>query len=177
MNYSSLEKNIIDNIKEQHIKIGYRYEEVRLFYPLKSLNNLLNTSFNIIEMKDALKNFSNVTKDRLGGIFISHNKDRFCLRISHMGNEYIKNLDYNTDFLKKLIEAVNSHNTDFDDILSIFMEFSDNVYVEEIKNGEFDYLIYFKNQIPDSFYYCISTSNNHVSYHRFIKEDYLDFKF
>lgn len=177
MNYSSLEKNIIDNIKEQHIKIGYRFEEVRLFYPLKSLNNLLNTSLSISEMKTALNEFSSKLKERYGDIGISNNKERFCLKISHKGNEYIHNLDYNTDFLNKLINCVNDTNSTFNDILSIFKEFSNELYIEEIKNGEFDYLIYFKNKLPDAFYYCISTSNNHISYHRFTKEDYLDFEF
>ena len=44
MNYQNLEQNIIDVIKEEPAKLGYRLEEIRLYYPLSSVNHLLNTT-------------------------------------------------------------------------------------------------------------------------------------
>ena len=38
MGYSKLERNLIDLMKEEQAKLGYRKEAVRLYYPLSSLN-------------------------------------------------------------------------------------------------------------------------------------------
>lgn len=39
--YAKLEKNLIDIIREQQMKLGYCSEDVRLYYPLSSLNHFL----------------------------------------------------------------------------------------------------------------------------------------
>ena len=39
-----LKKNIFDNIKECEIKIGYREEDMNLYYPKESLQELLLTA-------------------------------------------------------------------------------------------------------------------------------------
>lgn len=38
MGFKRLEKNLIDIIKEEQAKLGFRKEEIRLYYPLISLN-------------------------------------------------------------------------------------------------------------------------------------------
>ena len=37
MDFARLEKNIIDVIKEEQAKLGYRKEKIRLYYPLSSV--------------------------------------------------------------------------------------------------------------------------------------------
>ena len=44
MQYEVLIKNIIDQVKEAQIKIGYARETVRLYYPVTSLNLMLGTN-------------------------------------------------------------------------------------------------------------------------------------
>lgn len=39
--YKKLLKNLIDVIKEDHAKLGFRKEKIRLYYPLSSLNHFL----------------------------------------------------------------------------------------------------------------------------------------
>ena len=39
MGFKRLEKNLIDIIKEEQAKLGFRKEEIRLYYPLISLNH------------------------------------------------------------------------------------------------------------------------------------------
>lgn len=39
--YHRLENSIIDVIKEEQAKLGYRKEEIRLYYPLSSLDHFL----------------------------------------------------------------------------------------------------------------------------------------
>ena len=36
MRFEKLEQNIIDMIKEEQAKLGYRKESIRLYYPLSS---------------------------------------------------------------------------------------------------------------------------------------------
>ena len=40
MKFDKLEQNIIDMIKEEQAKLGYRRENIRLYYPLSSLVHL-----------------------------------------------------------------------------------------------------------------------------------------
>ena len=39
MNYNRLENSLIDVIKEEQAKLGYRKEKISLYYPLSSLNH------------------------------------------------------------------------------------------------------------------------------------------
>ncbi|MBQ1193435.1 MAG: DUF3877 family protein, partial [Lachnospiraceae bacterium] len=41
-------KNIIDQIKEAQIKLGYIKEKMRFYYPLSSVNSMLCTEFDDI---------------------------------------------------------------------------------------------------------------------------------
>ena len=43
MTYHRLENSIIDVIKEEQAKLGYRKEEIRLYYPLSSLDHGFET--------------------------------------------------------------------------------------------------------------------------------------
>ena len=43
MKQNKLKQNIIDQIKEAQIKIGYVKETVRLYYPAATLNTLMGT--------------------------------------------------------------------------------------------------------------------------------------
>lgn len=54
MLFSKLEKNMIDVIKEEQVKLGYRSETIRLYYPILSLNRLLDTDYEIRQMKEVL---------------------------------------------------------------------------------------------------------------------------
>ena len=41
MGYDKLERNLIDIIKEEQAKLGFFKEDIRLYYPLSSLNAML----------------------------------------------------------------------------------------------------------------------------------------
>ena len=53
--YKILENNLIDIIKEEQAKLGYRKEKIRLYYPLSSLNNIFSSQDNVYEMDERLK--------------------------------------------------------------------------------------------------------------------------
>ena len=62
------------------------------------------------------------------------------------------------------------------DIIALFRQYNKDISVEEISNGEFDYLIRFPEGHEDS-YYCFHDEGCHIIYHRFLPADYEDFDF
>lgn len=177
MNGNRLIKNIIDVIEEQQLKLGYLSETVRLYYPLSSLNRFLETKSSIEEMKHYLQQFSKDTKEQLGGVGISNQGERFCIAVPPAGADYIHTNMNENSFLIDLIHAVEKHDCTLDEVLAQFYKHSDHVHVEQMKNGEFDYLVYFKDGVPDDFRYCVTAEKCHIIYHRYTPEDYKEIGF
>ena len=80
--YKILENNLIDIIKEEQAKLGYRKEKIRLYYPLSSLNNIFSSQDNVYEMDERLKKLSEYTNETLGEVIVSNKDDRFCFYIN-----------------------------------------------------------------------------------------------
>lgn len=178
MNYKRLEKNIVDNIKEAQIKLGFDGRPMSLNYAENSLKNLLGTDSNI---KSALENFSVYVSERLGRIDFHEIKNGFCITVSAEGTSYVNSLD-GFDFITEFVNTIRNHGISVEDVLAVFRKYSDNVVVEEKHNGEFDYLVYFADGVPDEYFYCIALEEEidghmHITCHRFIKEDYDEFNF
>lgn len=55
LDYSNLERSLIDVIKEEQAKLGYYREDIRLYYPLSSLNHFLETDVNADKMQKILE--------------------------------------------------------------------------------------------------------------------------
>lgn len=177
MEFDRLEKNITDVIKEQQLKLGYRSEVVRLYYPLLSLNRLLGTDLDIEGMKDALARFVEEVQDKLGKIDITNNGDRYCFRFPEKTSEYIQSILSDDEFIAVLINKVGAQGCTIEDIIGLFKRYSENVHIEKVDNGEFDYLLYFQDGFPDEYRYCLTDEGCHVTYHRYTEDDYKDFGF
>lgn len=175
MFFSKLEKNVIDVIKEEQAKLGYRRETIRLYYPLLSLNRLLDTDYEVERMIEVLHSFCDCVEAKLGRIGISNQKERFCFTISEQGTEYVHRHMGDKEFIVDLVSTVSKHGVTMDEVLQQFCKYSNEVHVERVTHGEFDYLVYFENGEPDDFRYCITDEGGHVTYHRFTVEDYNDF--
>ena len=61
MDYHKLEQSLIDVVKEEQAKLGYRKEEIRLYYPLSSLNHFFGTEADAEEMAQMLTGFAEDT--------------------------------------------------------------------------------------------------------------------
>ena len=178
MDFSRLEKNICDVVKEEQIKLGYRREAIRLYYPLPSLNHYLGTNYEIPSMQAALGEFCAHEENRMGRIEVSNQGERFCFYLLPEVSEYVKTHTPEQGFLYDLIQAVADHPTSMKRVLDQFHRYSENVHVEKVSNGEFDYLVYFEGGEPDDFLYCLTDEGGgHVIYHRYTREDYEDFGF
>ena len=177
MEYSKLEKNMIEVLKEEQAKLGYRSEKMRLYYPLQSLNRFLGTNFSPEEMQAELRGFSLWAKERLGDIEVSRNKESFCFLLPPQASDFVHGHMGDAEFICDLVRTVSRHGATLEEVLGQFYRHSDHVHVEKAAHGEFDYLVYFEDGKPDAFRYCITEEGGHITYHRFTEEDYLDFAF
>ena len=63
MGFKRLEKNLIDIIKKKNrAKLGFRKEEIRLYYPLISLNHFFEADDDVDEMQTRLEQFPEEVK-------------------------------------------------------------------------------------------------------------------
>ena len=72
MGFERLYKNLIDIIKEEQAKLGFRREAIRLYYPLSSLNHFFETEYSEEEMLNKLQEPSEIS---LFNTYIHHKKD------------------------------------------------------------------------------------------------------
>ena len=171
MGFKRLEKNLIDIIKEEQAKLGFRKEEIRLYYPLISLNHFFEADDDVDEMQTRLEQFPEEVKKKLGDICVTHKKDRFCLHIPEQGSVYVHEHMAENEFIKKLVELMMNHGIKKEDILAIFQKEAKDIRVGDMHNGEFDFWVRFPEENEDEYYYCFKDEGCHMIYHRFLPED------
>ena len=177
MDFARLEKNIIDVIKEEQAKLGYRKEKIRLYYPLSSLNHFFQLDVDETGMQEKLSRFSEYEEGKLGSVEVTNKGERFCFHIPEEGAEYVHNNMKENEFIKDLIGVISHHGCKMEDIFELFRQHSDQITIEEMHSDEFDYMICFENDPEDTYRYCFKDEGCHIIYHRFLPEDYADFDF
>ena len=171
MNFKNLQQDIFYAVKEEQIKLGYRKETIRLYYPEKSLCRLLEKDMNTRQLGEALDEFNLSIENEIGTLSHFRSGERFCLCISPELTQYVHENTENHGFLYELIDAVAGH-LGIDAIKAVFEKYSDKVHFEAIDTEEFDYLIYFEDKKPDESYFCFKAEGHHITYHRFAKVEY-----
>ena len=180
MDFHRLEQNIMDNIYEAQIKLGYDYHAVSLNYTIHQLNNLLGTDLSPEELKTVLEEFINYS-DVPGDIGIARYSRGYCLTISAEGAAFVHKKYPHEGFLPELIDILRRHDITFEDVFDVFRNYSDSVCIEKSSDEEFEWLVYFRDGDPDSYRYCFASEECidggcHISYHRFTQEDYRDLR-
>lgn len=166
--------NIVDVIKEEQIKLGYRKEKIRLYYPLSSLNTIFGTQVDDVEMAGKLSKYFAELKDIFGEVEISCQNNRFCINLPEQASEYVHNHTEKEGFLYDFINAIAKHDVVIEEVLQVFRKYSDNVYFKKIADEDFDYLVYFIDGQPDSYRYCLTEEGHHLIYHRYTKADFVE---
>ena len=175
--FTRLERNLIDLIDEQQLKLGYRSETIRLYFPGASLSHLLHIENDQEELLRALKEFCQEMQPRFGQIEISYNKSSICLVFPPEAADYVHAHAPKDAFLSAFLAEISSHECSLSSLAAVFHRFSDHVHIERMTDEEFDYLIYFPDGKPNDYRYCITFEEFHATYHRFIPEDYADYGF
>lgn len=182
MNFERLEKNLTDNIYEAQLKLGYDKRPIRLNYTSSSVRNLLGEAVPDIDLPTVLDGFSQFAAPRFGTITYAPIKDGFCFIVPAEGTAYVHDNAPERSFIAELVALVRQHGIGIDDVLDIFRKYSDKVSTADMSSsGEFDLLVYFEDASPDDYRYCFSIDDDfgccHISYHRFIPEDYAELGF
>ena len=187
--YSRLAKSLIDIVKEQQAKLGYRKEIVRLYYPLSTLRHFFECAVadnkiapRVISENQMLEilapdNLPKQLTDTIGEIKVTARNERFCIEIPPEGSEYVHENTADNEFISELIALVGTHGCTMEQITELFYKYSDDIEKKEMQNGEFDCYIRFLNDPDDTYYYCFHDEGCHIIYHRFLPQDYADFGF
>lgn len=174
MNISRLEKNICDTVKEWQQKLGYQEEAMGLYYPSESLADLLEVPAGTkAEMMSHLEEFRDRTKERLGVLELTHDGERFCLKIPKEGVRYIHEKWQESAFLQAFLKVITKKGCGLSDIRELFESFGDNMVEEHEEEAEgMEYIFYFASGEPDEYVYCIHMDDFGATYHRFTRKDY-----
>lgn len=188
-NYDNLQRSLVDVIKEEQAKLGYYREDIRLYYPLSSLNHFFGTNVGADEMQRILDGtgeqdhtpiatgMNEALSDKLGMVEVSHRGDRFCFHIPPEGVEYVHENTTENEFIRELVQLVAKHGCTIEEVYQLFTKHSVHVRREPMENGEFDVRIWFEDDAEDPYYYCFKQEGEHMIYHRFLPADYEDFEF
>lgn len=182
MNFERLEKNLIDNISEAHLKLGYDRRAISFNYMYPSLSHLLGCAISADNSAVITSAFAAEVSPRLGELSFRSITNGICITVPASGTEYVHNNCPCSPFFIEFIDLICTHGSTLDDVTALFRRYSENVRIEDkSSSGEFDMLIYFSDGTPDDYRYCITVDNDfgcsHLSYHRFIPEDYIDLGF
>ena len=161
--FEKLENSLIDVIKEEQAKLGFKEEKIHLYYPLSSLNHFFLAQDSADEMAARLQNLPEKLTSKLGEVRVSHKGDRFCFYIPEPGSVYVHENMKENEFIKVLLD--------------LFASYWEKTESQEMDNGEFDFYIRFLDKADDTYYYCFKDEGFHFIYHRFLPEDYEDFGF
>lgn len=173
MHYEALLQNIMDQVKEAQIKLGYAKETIRLYYPVSTLNAILETNVKSDEAMLELLKEQSMKNNILGDLKFAAHQHRVEICVPPKGAEYVYQNVPNPLFLMDLIELFRkNHHCSFSEIESLFLAYSEEYVCEKMPEGsDFDAVLYFKDKAIDAYYYCIKEEMGHTIYHRFTKED------
>ena len=167
--FKKLENSLIDVIKEEQAKLGFKEEKIHLYYPLSSLNHFFSVQDSAEEMLARLQNLPEELTSKLGNVAVSHKGEP--------GSVYVHENMKENEFIKVLIELVQKHDCTKVKLLDLFTSYWEKTESQEMDNGEFDFYIRFLDKADDTYYYCFKDEGFHFIYHRFLPEDYEDFGF
>ena len=176
MRAERLVENIVDQIKEAQLKLGYVKEAVRFYYPLSSLNALLETDFTELgELLLSLENHRDFQCTEIGPLSFSEHRGRVEVSITAQGTEYVHRHVEDPPFLAELIGLFReNHHCSLQEIGAVFAKYDAGYVCQKMEEGqEFDYVLFFSDQEIDPYYYCIKIEMGHTVYHRFAKQDYI----
>lgn len=175
MDTASLEQDIIDQMVELQIKLGYAHESTRLYYKPESLGMLVGVD----EAHDAsalvgqLQAENALAGSPLGEVSFGTHENRVEVRIPPQGALYVHEQVPEPPFLLDLINLFNAqHHPSQALILALFAKHGAFNLEEMPPDADFDYAVHFCDVKIDSHYYCFKEEMGHTIYHRFAYGDY-----
>lgn len=165
-----LRTNLLDNIKECEMKIGYCEEEIGLYYPKTSLMELLATDE--VQLQNAIEQFIQENCKQLGTIRIQETTEegRYCVTVPKIGVRYVHEHVEESAFLRTFLKDIRKHGNTLEGILDTFYQFSKDVLIE--KEHQHEWAISFADTTIDPYIYHIEEDGFGLEYHRFTQDAY-----
>lgn len=172
----TLEKHIIDTMKEWQLKIGSLDTGIGLYYPKDSLCGYLGLDEDMEneQLEQEVENYLNTKAPYLGKADVSYAKDRYCIRVDEVGCDYITNQVEEPEFLKLLLEQLKKQ--DFEGLKQAFEQYAKDHKTTLASEQEEDGLgtvFYFADEEVEPYVYCVEQDGFGITYHRFAKSDYV----
>ncbi|MDO4262419.1 MAG: DUF3877 family protein [Eubacteriales bacterium] len=173
MRKEKLLKNMADQVKEAQIKLGYAAETVRLYYPVASLNGIMET-----DAADGQEMLALLRREFGGGTDLGELKfdchgGRIEVSIPPEGARWVHEHVETPAFLEELIDLFRTnHACTLEEICGVFERCGGYVCEKMPEGSDFDYAIHLKDRSVDEYYYCIHMEMGHTIYHRFSEQDY-----
>ena len=172
----TLEKHIVDTMKEWQIKMGSFDSNIRLYYPKNSLCHhlKLDTGIDNDKLCQTIEDYFSVKVKCLGKVRASVEGDRFCVLVGKEGCDYVEKEIPKPEFLTKFLDILKSQN--MKKIQDFFEDYAKQHGTEVCicYEEESETIFYFENEMVEPYVYCIDRNEFGITYHRFTKEDYLD---
>ena len=122
MNCEPLKKHIIDTVKEWQMKIGYRAESMKLYYPAVSLAELLDLPEDVgkEQLQRALFEFAEKEEAFLGKLSFAEKEDRWDLTVPPEGCTWIHENFQDPPFLKDFIQTITTPGNTLTEVRACF---------------------------------------------------------
>lgn len=173
----TLEKHVIDTMKEWQLKMGSFDMDIRLYYPKTSLCRYMKTKSDIDNsiLIQKIEAYIAAVMPYLGTVSITVQNDRFCIRISKEGCEYIEKNVPMPEFLAGLLEVLKVQK--LESMVSYFEKYAaihNTRLCKETDDEDGGIILYFADENVEPYVYCIDQNEFGITYHRFTKEEYAE---
>lgn len=167
--------DIVNQIKESQIKLGYVPESVQLFYKKDGLESRLGRPVGSLRETAAMLAASDLfANSPLGTVEFAPSKGRLCVTVSPEGARYVHENVPASDFLVALIGLFGcGAHPGRDEVLELFAQFGSYQLADAPAGADFDYRVSFDDPSVDPHVYCFKQEGSLLTYHRLTQEDYI----
>lgn len=166
-----LEQNLIDNLLESEVKLGYAGTPITFYYPESSLTGLLDCDTD--GLAGAITAFQKDEKTRLGDIVfeeLPHEKGRYAVMIPAGGVGWVHANFRPSAFMKDFVSSIGKPGNTLEGILEVFYKYSRKVDIKQEGAGE--WAVSFRDESIDPYIYHIEQNEFGLEYHRFTRDSY-----
>ena len=173
----TLERHVIDTMKEWQLKMGSFDSNIRLYYPKESICCYLNKDMDIdneLLCREIELYFAQHT-EYLGRVKVSVEHDRFCVLVEKDGCSYVEKNISMPEFLSGLLDVLKEQN--MDSMSAYFEEYAasyNTMLCKETDEDDGGSIFYFADENVEPYVYCIDQNEFGITYHRFTREEYAE---
>ena len=169
--HERMKRDLIDNILESCVKLGFADTPITFYYPETSLTELFGCGRD--EIPSAIAEFRKNEQDNFGNIefeALHDEKRRYAVKVPAEGIEWVHANFEPSDFIKEFVKEIKKPGITLNDIADFFRRFSPTVDIKKISLDE--WALSFTDENIDPYVYHIEQNEFGLEYHRFTKEAY-----